>query len=60
MQLVMVAEPRYVNDDDYTGGFSRADIAGLLDSLESNHSAGRPRWRRSSWATPTGRSSARS
>ena len=29
--------PRYVNDGDYTGGFSRADIAGLLDSLESNH-----------------------
>jgi sigma-B regulation protein RsbQ len=36
--LVMVGpSPRYVNDDDYTGGFSRADIAGLLDSLESNH-----------------------
>ena len=36
--LVMVGpSPRYVDDDDYTGGFSRADIAGLLDSLESNH-----------------------
>jgi sigma-B regulation protein RsbQ len=36
--LVMVGpSPRYVNDGDYTGGFSRTDIAGLLDSLESNH-----------------------
>jgi sigma-B regulation protein RsbQ len=36
--LVMVGpSPRYVNDGDYTGGFSRSDIAGLLDSLESNH-----------------------
>jgi sigma-B regulation protein RsbQ len=36
--LVMVGpSPRYVDDGDYTGGFSRTDIAGLLDSLESNH-----------------------
>ena len=36
--LVMVGpSPRYVNDGAYTGGFSRTDIAGLLDSLESNH-----------------------
>ena len=36
--LVMVGpSPRYVNDGDYTGGFSRTDISGLLDSLESNH-----------------------
>ena len=36
--LVMVGpSPRYVDDGDYTGGFSRSDIAGLLDSLESNH-----------------------
>jgi sigma-B regulation protein RsbQ len=36
--LVMVGpSPRYVDDGDYTGGFSRNDIAGLLDSLESNH-----------------------
>ena len=36
--LVMVGpSPRYVDDADYTGGFSRSDIAGLLDSLESNH-----------------------
>ncbi|MGY1690429.1 alpha/beta fold hydrolase [Geodermatophilus sp. SYSU D01105] len=36
--LVMVGpSPRYVDDEDYTGGFSRADVAGLLDSLDSNH-----------------------
>ena len=36
--LVMVGpSPRYVDDGDYTGGFTRTDIAGLLDSLESNH-----------------------
>jgi sigma-B regulation protein RsbQ len=29
--------PRYVDDGDYTGGFSRADIAGLIESLDSNH-----------------------
>jgi sigma-B regulation protein RsbQ len=36
--LVMVGpNPRYVNDGDYVGGFSRSDIAGLLDALDSNH-----------------------
>lgn len=36
--LVMIGpNPRYVDDGDYTGGFSRADVAGLLDSLDSNH-----------------------
>jgi sigma-B regulation protein RsbQ len=36
--LVMVGpSPRYVDDGDYVGGFSRADIAGLLDALDSNH-----------------------
>ena len=36
--LVMVGpSPRYVDDGDYVGGFSRADIGELLDSLESNH-----------------------
>ncbi|MGY1703628.1 alpha/beta fold hydrolase [Geodermatophilus sp. SYSU D00697] len=36
--LVMVGpSPRYVDDADYTGGFSRADVAGLLESLDSNH-----------------------
>jgi sigma-B regulation protein RsbQ len=36
--LVMVGpNPRYVDDGDYVGGFSRTDIAGLLDALDSNH-----------------------
>jgi sigma-B regulation protein RsbQ len=36
--MVMVGpSPRYVDDGDYRGGFTRADIAGMLDSLESNH-----------------------
>ena len=36
--LVMVGpNPRYVDDDDYRGGFSRADVVALLDSLDSNH-----------------------
>ena len=35
--LVMVGpSPRYVDDDGYTGGFSRADVAALLDSLDSD------------------------
>jgi sigma-B regulation protein RsbQ len=36
--LVMVGpNPRYVDDGDYVGGFSRSDIIGLLDALEANH-----------------------
>jgi sigma-B regulation protein RsbQ len=36
--LVMVGpSPRYVDDGDYVGGFSRTDILALLDSLDSNH-----------------------
>jgi sigma-B regulation protein RsbQ len=36
--LVMVGpSPRYVDDADYVGGFSRNDIVGLLDALDSNH-----------------------
>jgi sigma-B regulation protein RsbQ len=36
--LVMVGpNPRYIDDGDYVGGFSRADIADLLDALDSNH-----------------------
>jgi sigma-B regulation protein RsbQ len=29
--------PCYVNDGDYIGGFSRADIDGLLETMESNY-----------------------
>ncbi|MFF0000581.1 alpha/beta fold hydrolase [Streptomyces avermitilis] len=36
--LVMVApSPRYIDDDDYRGGFSVEDIDELLESLESNY-----------------------
>ncbi len=36
--LVLVGpSPRYINDGDYTGGFSRQDIDGLLEALESNY-----------------------
>ncbi|MCW2683283.1 MAG: rsbQ [Blastococcus sp.] len=36
--LVMVGpNPRYVDDGEYVGGFSRTDIVGLLDALDSNH-----------------------
>ncbi|WP_447006509.1 alpha/beta fold hydrolase [Saccharothrix isguenensis] len=36
--LVLVTpSPRYIDDGDYRGGFSAADIDELLDSLESNY-----------------------
>jgi sigma-B regulation protein RsbQ len=36
--LVLVGpSPRYIDDDAYTGGFTRADIDGLLDALDSNY-----------------------
>ncbi len=36
--LIMIGpSPRYINDDGYVGGFSRPDIDGLLDSLDSNY-----------------------
>jgi sigma-B regulation protein RsbQ len=36
--LVMVGpNPRYVDDGEYVGGFSRTDIMGLLDALDANH-----------------------
>jgi len=36
--LVLVGpSPRYVNDEDYVGGFERAAIEELLDSLDSNY-----------------------
>jgi len=37
-RLVLVGpSPRYIDDGDYTGGFSREDIEGLLESLDSNY-----------------------
>jgi sigma-B regulation protein RsbQ len=36
-KLVLVGpSPRYVDDDEYVGGFSAADIEGLLDALAAN------------------------
>ena len=36
-RLVMIGpSPRYIDDAGYTGGFTREDIEGLLDSLASN------------------------
>jgi sigma-B regulation protein RsbQ len=36
--LVLVGpSPRYIDDGDYTGGFQRADIEEMLDSLDSNY-----------------------
>jgi sigma-B regulation protein RsbQ len=37
-RLVLVGpSPRYIDDDGYVGGFTREDIDGLLESLESNY-----------------------
>jgi sigma-B regulation protein RsbQ len=37
-RLVLVApSPRYIDDDGYRGGFTRADVEGLLESMDSNY-----------------------
>jgi sigma-B regulation protein RsbQ len=37
-QLVMIGpSPRYIDDEGYAGGFTAADIEGLLDSMDSNY-----------------------
>jgi sigma-B regulation protein RsbQ len=37
-KLVLVGpSPRYIDDADYVGGFTREDIDGLLDSLDGNY-----------------------
>jgi sigma-B regulation protein RsbQ len=37
-RLVLVGpSPRYIDDDGYAGGFSREDIEGLLESMDSNY-----------------------
>ena len=37
-KLILIGpSPRYIDDDGYTGGFTPADIEGLLDSLGSNY-----------------------
>jgi len=36
-RLVLIGpSPRYINDDGYAGGFTRDDVEGLLDTLDSN------------------------
>lgn len=35
--VLLTPSPRYLDDDDYTGGFSRADVDELLESMESNY-----------------------
>jgi sigma-B regulation protein RsbQ len=35
--VMLGPSPCYVNDGDYVGGFSRADIDSLLDTLDSNY-----------------------
>jgi sigma-B regulation protein RsbQ len=36
--LVLVGpSPRYINEGEYIGGFTREDIEGMLDVLDSNH-----------------------
>src|SRR5689334_13831587 len=35
--VLLTPSPRYVNDDGYHGGFSRADIDELLESLDQNY-----------------------
>jgi sigma-B regulation protein RsbQ len=36
-QVMVGPSPCYVNDGDYVGGFERADIESLLETLESNY-----------------------
>jgi sigma-B regulation protein RsbQ len=37
-RLIMVGpSPRYIDDKDYVGGFSRSDIEEMLESLDSNY-----------------------
>ena len=46
-KLVLVGpSPRYIDDDGYTGGFTREDIDELLSRSTATTSAGRARWRR--------------
>jgi sigma-B regulation protein RsbQ len=35
--VLLTPSPRYIDDGEYRGGFSEADIEELLDSLESNY-----------------------
>ena len=37
MLVLIGPSPRYLNDEDYTGGFERADLDELMEALESNY-----------------------
>lgn len=37
--VLLNASPRYLDDGDYHGGFSRADLDGLLDAMAANYAA---------------------
>jgi sigma-B regulation protein RsbQ len=36
-QIMIGPSPCYINEGDYVGGFSRSDIEGLLETLDSNY-----------------------
>ena len=36
-QIMVAPSPCYINHDDYVGGFTRADIDDLLDTMDSNY-----------------------
>lgn len=36
-QIMVGPSPSYINDGDYVGGFTREDIGGLLDTMDSNY-----------------------
>lgn len=35
--ILVTPSPKYINEGDYTGGFEKEDIDGLMDALESNY-----------------------
>jgi sigma-B regulation protein RsbQ len=37
MLILVSPSPSYINQDDYTGGFSKAEIDELLESMNNNH-----------------------
>ncbi|MBU3995819.1 MAG: alpha/beta hydrolase [Actinobacteria bacterium] len=37
--LMVCPSPRYLNDGDYIGGFTRDDVTGLLDAIDANQLA---------------------
>ena len=59
-KLVMIGpSARYIDDGDYVGGFSAAQIEELLQFLEANHMGWSTQWLPPSWAIPTVPNSAR-